>query len=99
MSQGYYYLIKDVEINGTWQAPNGVNLCLNGYRIIETGDVDAIKVNNGNIFTLCDDLRRAGHGEGDISPNASTIRGRVFGDAAAGHIERTPVHIHTTAES
>ena len=54
MSQGYYYLTKDVEINGTWQAPNGVKLCLNGYRIIETGDVDAIKVNNGNIFTLCD---------------------------------------------
>ena len=54
MSQGYYYLTKDVEISGTWQAPNGVKLCLNGYRIIETGDVDAIKVNNGNIFTLCD---------------------------------------------
>ena len=54
MSQGYYYLTKDVEINGTWQAPNGVKLCLNGYRIIETGDVDAIKINNGNIFTLCD---------------------------------------------
>ena len=54
MSQGYYYLTKDVEINGTWQAPNGVKLCLNGYRIIETGDVNAIKVNNGNIFTLCD---------------------------------------------
>ena len=52
-SQGNYYLTKDVEINGTWQAPNGVNLCLNGYRIIETGDVDAIKV-NGNTFTLCD---------------------------------------------
>ena len=30
MSKGNYYLTKDVEINGTWQAPNGVNLCLNG---------------------------------------------------------------------
>ena len=53
-SQGCYYLTKDVEIKGTWQAPNGVYLCLNGYRIIETGDFDAIIVNNGNIFTLCD---------------------------------------------
>ena len=53
-SAGNYYLTKDVEINGTWQAPNGVKLCLNGYRIIETGNFDAIKVNNGNIFTLCD---------------------------------------------
>ena len=53
-SKGYYYLTKDVEINGTWQAPNGAYLCLNGYKIIETDNVDAITVNNGNIFTLCD---------------------------------------------
>ena len=75
-SQGYYYLTKDVEINGTWQAPNGVNLCLNGYRIIETGDVDAIKV-NGNTFTLCDCVGtgKITHAEGKTGSGVYVING------------------------
>ena len=73
---GYYYLTKDVEINGTWQAPNGVNLCLNGYRIIETGDVDAIKV-NGNTFTLCDCVGTGEitHAEGKTGSGVYVING------------------------
>ena len=76
MSKGNYYLTKDVEINGTWQAPNGVNLCLNGYGIIETGDVDAIKV-NGNTFTLCDCVGTGEitHAEGKTGSGVYVING------------------------
>ena len=49
-----YYLTRDLTISKTLEIPNGVTLCLNGYSIIANGDFDAIKVNNGNIFTLCD---------------------------------------------
>ena len=49
---GYYYLTKDVEI-GTWIPADGTVLCLNGYTILDSG-VEAIKIESGKTFTLCD---------------------------------------------
>ncbi len=51
---GNYYLTGNVTLTEGWVCRYDVTLCLNGYSIIANGDVDAIKVNNGNIFTLCD---------------------------------------------
>ena len=89
---GNYYLTKDVEINGTWQAPNGVNLCLNGYGIIETGDVDAIKV-NGNTFTLCDCVGTGEitHAEGKTGSGVYVINGTfiMHGGSITGNTVET----------
>ena len=42
---GNYYLTGNVTISGTWNAPDGINLCLNGYGIRYSGD-------NGSVIYL-----------------------------------------------
>ena len=73
---GDYYLTADIEIKGTITTTGKVNLCLNGYRIIETGDVDAIKVNS-NTFTLCDCVGtgKITHAEGKTGCGVYVING------------------------
>lgn len=53
-SAGHYYLENDVQTGSTWTPADGVVLCLNGFSIIETSSVDAIKVDDGQSFTLTD---------------------------------------------
>ena len=51
---GYYYLTKDVTIGNTWIPVDGVTLCLNGNSITATGKFNAITIQDGRTFTLCD---------------------------------------------
>ena len=51
-SAGYYYLMNDVETNGSWYPVDGVILCLNGHNIICTKTSTAIGVYS--TFTLTD---------------------------------------------
>ena len=53
-SAGNYYLAADVEISETWNAPNGVNLCLCGHGIRKTGSGSVIKVGEGITLKLYD---------------------------------------------
>ena len=85
---GNYYLTGNVTLTEGWVCRYDVTLCLNGYSIIANGDVDAIKVNNGNIFTLCDCV-----GTGEIShTEGKTGRGvkvqgmfNLYGGAITGN--------------
>ena len=52
MAAGYYYLTQNIEISNTWMPADGVYLCLNGYSIRTTQDLNTIKV--GSAFTLTD---------------------------------------------
>ena len=51
---GNYYLTGDVYLGTTWECDHDVNLCLNGHDIIETGDVDAVIVNEGKTLAITD---------------------------------------------
>ncbi len=42
---GDYYLTTDVTINGPWEAPNGVALCLNGHILRNTAESAPVTVN------------------------------------------------------
>ena len=50
---GKYYLTTDVTISETWTVPSGMNLCLNGHVITQTGKESVITVDGGT-FTLDD---------------------------------------------
>ena len=52
MAAGYYYLTQNIEISNTWTPADGVYLCLNGYSIRTTQDLNTIEV--GSAFTLTD---------------------------------------------
>ena len=46
---GYYYLATDIALSDTWSAPPGAtNLCLNGYKIVQT------KVDSATIYVSSD---------------------------------------------
>ena len=51
-----YYLADDLELNGSLNISSGraINLCLNGHSIKQTGNVDAITVDNYNVVNLYD---------------------------------------------
>ena len=51
---GYYYLTRAVQIDSTWEPESGVVLCLNGYSITANGKFNAITIQDGRTFTLCD---------------------------------------------
>ena len=51
-----YYLADDLKLNGSLKISSGrgINLCLNGHSIKQTGNVDAITVDNYNVVNLYD---------------------------------------------
>ena len=52
---GKYYLTQNVTLSKTWTPANGTVLCLNGHKItMDNIKDDAITVNSGITFTLCD---------------------------------------------
>ena len=51
---GYYFLTKDVELNGTWVCNDDVKLCLNGKTITCKWAVDTIAVANNASLTITD---------------------------------------------
>ena len=51
---GHYFLTQNVTIDSTWEPESGVVLCLNGYSITANGEFNAITIQDGRTFTLCD---------------------------------------------
>ena len=77
---GYYYLTKDVTINGTWKPADGTVLCLNGYGISLNGNGPVIEVQPGVTFTLCD-CNGSGKG-GGITHKSGRGAGVLVGQSA-----------------
>ena len=51
---GYYFLTKDVELDGTWVCKNDVKLCLNGKTITQRYEKDVISVASKASLTITD---------------------------------------------
>ena len=51
---GHYFLTQNVTIDSTWEPESGVVLCLNGCSITANGEFNAITIQDGRTFTLCD---------------------------------------------
>ena len=54
LSQGNWYLTENLNLDATLYIAGDARLCLNGYGITTTADVDAIGLANGSAFSLCD---------------------------------------------
>ena len=98
---GCYYLTTDVTLNGEWDVPAGTtNLCLNGYRIVQSADgCDTIEIPGGATLNLYDVKDNSGvithlkddngliRGRG-ISVNYGTFNmygGSISGNKITGH--------------
>ena len=58
---GNYYLTENITLEKQWDVPKGTtNLCLNGYTIQETGNINVISVKDGAVFNLYDESEGAG---------------------------------------
>ncbi len=52
---GNYYLTNDVTLSDKWTAPDGVNLCLDGHTIKQTGNNSVVYVaSNSKQIAICD---------------------------------------------
>ena len=54
LTDGYYYLAADTELDNNITITGTVTLCLNGYKLTGNGSGSVITVSGGANFTLCD---------------------------------------------
>ena len=72
-----YYLTDNVTLSSTWKPADGTVLCLNGHSIKADGLFDAITVNSGVNFTLCD-CKGEGDAYGQITHAARKTGSGVY---------------------
>lgn len=75
LSDGKYYLDKDVKLTNNITINGTVTLCLNGHTLTGTGSGSVITANINQNFTLCDCSR---HGAGKITGGNTNNGGGVF---------------------
>ena len=77
---GYYFLTKDVELDGTWVCKNDVKLCLNGKSITNIYDWDVITVASNASLTITDCSEMVGkitHKENAIGGSGINVAGSL----------------------
>lgn len=74
LSDGKYYLDKDVKLTNNITINGTITLCLNGYTLTGTGSGSVITADIGQNFTLCDcSLHNAGKITGGNTTNGSGV--------------------------
>ncbi len=53
-TSGNYFLTKDVSLTSAWVPTGDVNLCLSGYKIIQTADSETVNVASGVTLNIYD---------------------------------------------
>ncbi len=76
---GNYFLTSDVNISSAWSCPDEVNLCLNGYKIIQNSASNTINIGSGKTLTVydCSEAGAITHSEGAVGKGV-VVSGGVF---------------------
>ncbi len=93
---GNYFLTRDVTISSSWSPVSGINLCLNGFRIIQSDNVSTIKLGSERTLNIydCTDAGAITHASGAYGTGVETsgvfnlYGGKITGNGSATYGER-----------
>ncbi len=90
-TSGNYFLTKDVSLTSAWAPTGDVNLCLSGYKIIQTADSETVNVASGvnlNVYD-CTEAGEITHASGKIGKGVivygalNLYAGKITGNGSA----------------